>query len=87
MSDAKYAPWLMDALKLIEEEKVEKIAVVGITAKGEVMTGYYNMEMSDKALVSAHMQADAVLDSVCSNGELIQRRWAEQEEEEDADEI
>lgn len=45
-------------------------------------------EMSDKALVSAHMQADAVLDSVCSNGELIQRRWAEQEEEgEDADEI
>lgn len=52
------------------------------------MTGYYHMEMSDKALVSAHMQADAVLDSVCSNGELIQRRWAEQEEEgEDADEI
>lgn len=68
MSNADYAPWLMDALKLIEEEKVK--------------------EMSDKALVSAHMQADAVLDSVCSNGELIQRRWAEQEEEgEDADEI
>ena len=85
MSDADYAPWLMDALKLIEEEKVKKLAVVGITAKGEVMTGYYHMEMSDKALVSAHMQADAVLDSVCSNGELIQRRWAEQEE--DADEI
>ena len=88
MSDAEYAPWLMDALKLIEEEKVEKLAVVGITAKGEVMTGYYHMEMSDKALVSAHMQADAVLDSVCSNGELIHRRWAEQEEKgEDVDEI
>ncbi len=88
MSNADYAPWLMDALKRIEEEKVKKLAVVGITAKGEVMTGYYHMEMSDKALVSAHMQADAVLDSVCSNGELIQRRWAEQEEEgEDADEI
>ena len=79
MSDAEYAPWLMDALKLIEEEKFEKLAVVGITAKGEVMTGYYNMEMSNKALVSAHMQADAVLDSVCSNGELIQRCWAEWE--------
>ena len=38
MSDADYAPWLMDALKLIEEEKVKKLAVVGITAKGEVMT-------------------------------------------------
>lgn len=24
MSDADYAPWLMDALKLIEEEKVKK---------------------------------------------------------------
>jgi hypothetical protein len=88
MSNADYAPWLMDVLKLIEEEKVKKIAVVGITAKGEVITGYYHMEMSDKALASAHMQADAVLDSVCSNGDLIQRRWAEQEEEEeDADEI
>lgn len=54
MSNADYAPWLMDALKLIEEENVKKLAVVGITAKGEVMTGYYHMEMSDKALVSAH---------------------------------
>lgn len=88
MSDADYAPWLMDVLKRIEEAKVKKLAVAGITAKGEVMTGYYRMEMSDKALASAHMQADAVLDSVCSNGELIQKRWAEQEEEgEDADEI
>lgn len=43
MSDADYAPWLMDALKLIEEENVKKLAVVGITAKGEVMTGYYHM--------------------------------------------
>lgn len=40
MSDAPYAPWLMDALKLIEEEGVEKLMVAGITAKGEVMTGY-----------------------------------------------
>lgn len=63
MSDAPYAPWLMDALKLIEEEGVEKLMVAGITAKSEVMTGYYHMEMSDKATVAAHVQADAVLDT------------------------
>lgn len=80
MSDAPYAPWLMDALKLIEEEGVEKLMVAGITAKGEIMTGYYHMEMSDKATVAAHVQADAVLDSVCANGNLIQSRWAEEDD-------
>lgn len=33
MSDADYAPWLMVQLKLIEEEKVKKLAVVRLLPK------------------------------------------------------
>lgn len=81
MSDAPYAAWLMDALKLLEEEKVSKIAVTGISPKGEVMTGYFGMEMSDKATISAHIQADAVMDMVCTNGSLIREHWDENADE------
>ena len=31
------------------------------------------------------LMSDAVLDSVCSNGELIQRRWSEWENDEGDD--
>lgn len=80
MSDAPYAAWLMDALKLLEEEHVGKITVAGISPKGEVVTGYFGMEMSDKATLSAHIQADAVMDMVCANGSLIRDRWDEDTE-------
>lgn len=86
MSDAAYAPWAADSLSLIEQEGVQKIAILGITPSGEVLTAYYNLQMSDKAVIAAHVQADAVLDSVMANGKLIQSYW-EDSEEEDSEEI
>ena len=40
MSDAAYAPWAADSLSLIEQEGVQKIAILGITPSGEVLTAY-----------------------------------------------
>lgn len=85
MSDAKYAPWAADTLGQIEQEKVQKIAILGITPNGEVLTAYYNLQMSDKAVIAAHVQADAVLDSVIANGTLIQSSWEASEEEDDSE--
>ena len=72
MSDAPYASWLSDVLATLEEHKIDRIAVAAPLPNGEVFTGYFRLDTMDKALLAANMQADAVLDAVCHNGQLIQ---------------
>lgn len=83
MSDAPYAPWLSDVLAMLEENKIDRICVAAPLPGGEVFTGYYHMDMMDKAVVATNIQADATLDAVCANGRRIQEAW---EEEGDDDE-
>ena len=40
----------------------------------------YNMNTQDKALLASNIQADAVLDAVCHNGQRIQQAWEDDEE-------
>ena len=82
MSDAPYAAWLYDVLATLEECKIEKIAVAAPLPKGEVFTGYFRLDTMDKALLAANMQADAVLDAVCHNGQRIQQAWEDNAEDE-----
>ena len=71
MSDAPYASWLFDVLATLEEHKIDRIAVAAPLPNGEVFTGYFRLDTMDKALLAANMQADAVLDAVCHNGQRI----------------
>ena len=82
MSDAPYAAWLSDVLATLEECKIEKIAVAAPPPNGEVFTGYFRLDTMDKALLAANMQADAVLDAVCHNGQRIQQAWEDNAEDE-----
>lgn len=82
MSDAPYASWLSDVLATLEEQKIDRIAVAAPLPSGEVFTGYFRMDTMDKALLAANMQADAVLDAVCHNGQRIQQAWGSDEDEE-----
>ena len=79
MSDAPYASWLSDVLATLEEHKIDRIAVAAPLPNGEVFTGYFRL---DKALLAANMQADAVLDAVCHNGQRIQQAWSDDIDEE-----
>lgn len=83
ISDAPYASWLSDVLAQLEELKIDRIAIAAPLPGGEVFTGYYHMDMMDKAVVATNIQADATLDAVCANGHRIQEAW---EEEVDDDE-
>lgn len=83
ISDAPYASWLSDVLAMLEENKIDRICVATPLPGGEVFTGYYHMDMMDKAVVATNIQADATLDAVCANGRRIQEAW---EEEVDDDE-
>jgi hypothetical protein len=82
ISDAPYAAWLSDVLATLEEWKIEKIAVAAPLPNGEVFTGYFRLDTMDKALLAANMQADAVLDAVCHNGQRIQQAWEDNAEDE-----
>lgn len=86
MSDAPYAPWLSDVLAMLEENKIDRICVAAPLPGGEVFTGYYHMDMMDKAVVATNIQADATLDAVCANGRHIQEAWEDAEEEEEGEE-
>lgn len=82
MSDAPYAEWLADALATIAEMGAKKIAIVGIAPDGQsVFTGYTNMTMGDKAVAATHIQADAMLDVVCNNGQSIRQAWEDEDNE------
>lgn len=82
-SDAPYAPWLSDVLAMLEENKIDRICVATPLPGGEVFTGYYHMDMMDKAVVATNIQADATLDAVCANGRHIQEAWESAEDEEE----
>lgn len=86
MSDAPYAPWLSDVLAMLEENKIDRICVAAPLPGGEVFTGYYHMDMMDKAVVATNIQTDATLDAVCANGRHIQEAWEDAEEEEEGEE-
>lgn len=83
ISDAPYAPWLSDVLAMLEENKIDRICVAAPLPGGEVFTGYYHMDMMDKAVVATNIQADATLDAVCANGRHIQEAWENTEDEEE----
>lgn len=86
VSDAPYASWLSDVLAMLEENKIDRICVAAPLPGGEVFTGYYHMDMMDKAVVATNIQADATLDAVCANGRHIQEAWEDAEEEEEDEE-
>lgn len=86
VSDAPYASWFSDVLAMLEENKIDRICVAAPLPGGEVFTGYYHMDMMDKAVVATNIQADATLDAVCANGRHIQEAWEDAEEEEEGEE-
>lgn len=83
ISDAPYAAWLSDVLAQLEDLKIDRIAIAAPLPNGKVFTGYFNMEMMDKAVVATNIQADATLDAVCANGRHIQEAWESAEDEEE----
>lgn len=84
ISEQPWAQWLADGLGELEARNVKSLALLGIDAStGEIVTGYFNCNMADKAAMTANVQADALFDSVLANADLIVQRAQEMDEEED----
>lgn len=81
LSDKEYAPWLVDSLSEFNIQNVRAIALVGISENGECITGYYNCNLADKAVIAANIQADALYGTVMANADQIMHKAEELEEE------
>ena len=61
ISDQPYANWLAESLGYLERQNIRKLVLAGIDETNhEVVTGYFECTVSDKAGVAAAIQADAL---------------------------
>lgn len=81
ISDQPYANWLAESLGYLENQNIRKLVLVGIDETNhEVVTGYFECTVSDKAGVAAAIQADALFDTVLANADRIVRQAEEMAE-------
>lgn len=68
-----YTAWLEEALGTIMETGAEKLCVAAILPDGNVFTGYYNADATDKALFSYNIQSDVTMDIIKANIDTIKK--------------
>lgn len=65
-----------------EEERLERRRLMRIMADGEVYTGYYNADATDKAVIAHNIQADITMDIIRTNAAIIKDMIEHCEEDE-----
>lgn len=68
-----YTAWLEEALRNIMETGTEKMCVATILPNGDILTGYYNVNATDKALLAHNIQADVTMDIIKANIDTIKK--------------
>lgn len=68
-----YTAWLEEALKTIIESDTEKMCFAAILPDGDVVTGYYNVDATDKAMLAHNIQADVTMDIIKANIDTIKK--------------
>ena len=82
--------WLEDCVKnLYERNKESRIVSAAIITQSEdrmVLTGYYNADAQDKAIFAHNLNADAMLDIVCNNADIVKQAIEEVDEDDQGSE-
>lgn len=83
----KYAPFLEEMVKSVDELQPTQIGVVMICADEMVATNYLGVTSNtEKATMAYHMHMDAVMDAVFANARNIVETAEDQEDEFDEEE-
>ncbi len=82
ISEKPYANWLAESLGTLESRNIRKLVLVGIDETNhEVVTGYFDCTVADKAVIASNIQADALFDTVLANADRIVRQAEEMAED------
>ena len=80
-SSLPYAKWLEASLQNVASKPVESICILAKRENGEILTGYYNCNVSDKLLFAGYVNQDAMIDSLHDGGYIIDEDDAYETEE------
>lgn len=73
----EYYSWLDDSVHALIDSKPLSVGISAILPDGNVLTAYYNADQQDKALMANNFFADAMLDVVINNIEIIKEALEE----------
>lgn len=82
INEVPYAEWLEKSLQAIVPLKPVCLCFAATMPDGEVYTGYYNVDATDKAVIAHNIQADITMDIIRTNAAIIKDMIEHCEEDE-----
>lgn len=82
INEVPYAEWLEKSLQAIAPLKPVCLCFAATMPDGEVYTGYYNADATDKAVIAHNIQADITMDIIRTNAAIIKNMIEHCEEDE-----
>lgn len=82
INEVPYAEWLEKSLQAIVPLKPVSLCFAATMPDGEVYTGYYNADATDKAVIAHNIQADITMDIIRTNAAIIKDMIEHCEEDE-----
>lgn len=82
INEVPYAEWLEKSLQAIVPLKPVSLCFAAAMPDGEVYTGYYNADATDKAVIAHNIQADITMDIIRTNAAIIKNMIEHCEEDE-----
>lgn len=66
-----YAGWLEETVRHLVRLKPKSIGVSAVLPDGNVMTGYYDADATQIAVMAHNFQMDAIMDSIINNIDML----------------
>lgn len=82
INEVPYAEWLEKSLQAIVPLKPVSLRFAATMPDGEVYTGYYNADATDKAVIAHNIQVDITMDIIRTNAAIIKDMIEHCEEDE-----
>lgn len=82
-SSLPYAKWLEAYLQNVASKPVESICMLVKRENGEILTGYYNCNVSDKLMFAGYVNQDAMFDSLYADGYIVNEGDVDETEEDE----
>lgn len=74
-----YAAWLEESLQVIAEIDPVCLCIAATSPDGDVFTGYYGADATDKAVFAHNIQSDVTMDIIRANIDEIKGMLGEAE--------
>jgi hypothetical protein len=77
----EYTSFLSESIDNLGKEEIKGIAIAAICKNGKVVTGYWNMNLQDKAIIHTNIQYDCIDQLIYTNRDRYQEPMGESEDE------